>query len=138
MSSFHLGRDEAILSLINAAADKGAPCPTNEAIAEAIGAPDAYVISSALARFRDIGLIALVSRGGYRYITVAATGKSTDWTTRPRRYVKRAERTADRGTRPEGVFRGDLPVDRYIDRNPCGFCGVRADIGCRHNRRLAA
>lgn len=25
-----------------------------------------------------------------------------------------------------------------IDRDPCTYCGVRGDIGCKHNRRLAA
>ena len=31
----------------------------------------------------------------------------------------------------------ELPTT-FIDRDPCGFCGVRGDIGCRHSRRIAA
>jgi len=26
---------------------------------------------------------------------------------------------------------------RRVKRDPCGFCGVRADIGCGHSRRVA-
>lgn len=31
----------------------------------------------------------------------------------------------------------DLLSGTFVDRDPCGFCGVRGDIGCVHNRRAA-
>ena len=30
-------------------------------------------------------------------------------------------------------FSGDLADDRYVRRDPCPKCGVRGDIGCKHN-----
>lgn len=35
-----------------------------------------------------------------------------------------------------GVAAPVVSEARYVQRDPCGFCGVRADIGCRH--RVAA
>ena len=28
----------------------------------------------------------------------------------------------------------DLPPERYLNRDPCAYCGVRGDIGCKHRR----
>jgi hypothetical protein len=33
-----------------------------------------------------------------------------------------------------GEHRGPVPEQLRVNRDPCGWCGVRADIGCSHPR----
>ena len=129
-----------VLSILSRAADAHKPCPTNDEISDETGLPQASSVVAVIGELRDLGIIEVNAKGGYRSITIVETGKCTDWTTRPKRYFTRAAAAFDgEGNRiANGSFRGDLPPERYIDRTPCGFCGIRADVGCRHSRRLVA
>lgn len=138
LTALHKRRGEAVLAILKRAADLGAPCPTNDHITAAVSLGEAANVTFALNGLRDMGFIAIASRGGYRRVTICETGQSTDWTARPKRYVKRSQPVFREGREMVGSFRGDLPADRYVDRNPCGFCGVRGDVGCRHSQRVAA
>jgi hypothetical protein len=35
-------------------------------------------------------------------------------------------------TYPNGAGVPSVPADQYVDRDPCGFCQTRRDIGCTH------
>lgn len=129
-------RGEAVLAILKRAAEAGEPCPTNDDIVDEAHLGEASNATAVMNSLREAGLITVVSHGGYRRVIINETGKSTDWTTRPKRYVKRVE--ADAGRVLSGIFRGDLPPERYLHRDPCFCCGVRGDVGCRHNRRIAA
>lgn len=34
----------------------------------------------------------------------------------------------------DGLQAGPPMPSTFVDRDPCGFCGVRGDIGCSHRR----
>lgn len=37
----------------------------------------------------------------------------------------------------EGRTKAFAVVPTPVERDPCTYCGVRADVGCKHNRRAA-
>lgn len=51
--------------------------------------------------------------------------------------MTRPYRIFDRRGYASGEKRAPLPESRFTDRSPCFWCGVRADIGCRHRRASA-
>lgn len=65
------------LELLADLADRHAPCPTNDAIAEALGLSSATKVTRILATLETRDLVTVERRGNRRHITVRATGKST-------------------------------------------------------------
>lgn len=52
-----------------------------------------------------------------------------------RRYGREPARNYQRTTtKAPGERAKDLPPERYLNRDPCTYCGVRGDIGCKHRR----
>lgn len=105
------------------AADRRDPCPSNADLANDLGImrdADVVQLLKLLQRRGSIEIFSLPSR---RVIFIVATGKFTAKTATPRPLHT-----------PDNVFRGPVPEAQRVDRDPCCRCGVRADIGCAHNR----
>ena len=135
----------ALFAMITLAAEADEPCPSNRALAGALGFSSVGHVPAVLNRIQAAGLIRIERGQSARIVTILASGKRTagepgriHWRHRPenkeRRYVKygggRPRRRVDRETAI-----GTLPPK--IPRDPCFYCGVRADIGCAHRRRGA-
>lgn len=127
------------LRLIEAAASAGVACPSNETIAHAIGAASVSTGARLVQVLERRGLIRVDRFGMARRIEVVATGDSTaaiegapHWSARGVRKAPPRPRPAPNFGEPDRRFRGLPPVDRFVDRDPCWRCGVRADLGCRH------
>jgi len=138
MTPQRIQRGQEILAIFARAAETGAPCPTNDEIADLLDLYDNNGIVASIGDLRASGAIIVKAKGGYRSVIITETGKATGWTARPKQYVGRNDYLEGIGRIQFGSFRGDLPPERYVDRNPCCRCGVRADIGCRHSRSMAA
>lgn len=72
--------ERRILKLLLAAANRGLPCPTNAAIARAVGLPDGDAASYRLRKLAARGLIRVTVPGDprlHRVVTITASGKST-------------------------------------------------------------
>jgi hypothetical protein len=129
-----------LLAFLSDAASKGEPCPNNTVIHDLFNLPSVSQVNPLFLDLEADGAIVVERTGNRRRVTIVATGASTAWTEyyrgRPRLFVG----TAGPGetARPIEGFRGDLPPERYLDRDPCPRCGVRGDLGCAHSRRLAA
>ncbi len=152
LSQHHATYEEkvsAVLSMFKHAAENGVECPSNVTITERLGLSSINAGPRFIAVLEKRGLIKVERYSHSRRVTIIETGQSTarcsgniHWSSRG--IVRGPARTAEQAKRPERLaraeahmFRGDLPADRYVDRDPCGFCGVRGDIGCVHNRRAA-
>lgn len=133
-------RMAVLLAYMTAAADAGAPCPNNAEAMAHIDAPNLADVNPLLDRLENDGLIRTERTGNRRRVQIVATGAWTDWT----RYTGGRHRVLVGHADPDDFtpkyregFRGDLPAERYVVRDACGYCGVRGDIGCRHSRRAA-
>jgi uncharacterized protein YjcR len=65
----------------------------------------------------------LLKRGLWKINTRDAINGSKSGQTKKKRAAEIREETAN-----------DAAAYTRVDRTPCSFCGVRADIGCRHQR----
>ncbi len=71
---------QRILATLETIAAAGQPCPTNAAIAEAIGS-DPKDVGAALKEMRETGLILVETARRARNVTIVATGARTAVTT---------------------------------------------------------
>ena len=121
-----------VLRLIEAAADAGAVCPTNNAIADSVGVEPSSVFKAVRA-LEDGGWIRVKSFTHGREVTVIASGRATRWDggrvprgrAAPLAAPAEVEEAADRPP----PSRASL---LRVDRDPCFLCGTRADLGCAH------
>jgi hypothetical protein len=120
-------QNRAFLLLV-AAADMAAPCPTNGEISAEIGYGDDRGGSDMVTSLQLKGLLLVEQTPKGRRITIVSTGKSTG---------VRNRRPSLQGVSVDHGYRGPVPEQQRVDREPCGFCGVRADHGCRHQRMAA-
>lgn len=51
---------------------------------------------------------------------------------------ERGPRPDDHKQKPILFVVKDVPPPIYINRDPCTYCGVRGEIGCKHSRRAVA
>lgn len=114
--------DEAILAIIKRAIANHATCPTNGEIADELGLMSDSSVSEALRRLRATGLIETRRIKVGRIVTLVETGEQTCGKTKAPRLVEKA-----------AIDSIDVSGMARVNRDPCGFCGVRADIGCRHS-----
>ena len=132
----------ALFALISLAAEAGEACPSNRKLAGVLGFSSVGHVPAVLNRIQAAGLIRIERGATARIVTILANGKRTagelgnlHWRYRPenkvRRHVKYGEGRPRRGAERDAA-RGALPS--RIDRDPCFYCGVRADVGCRHRR----
>lgn len=108
-------RSRAVLALLTAAAEAGAPCPRDRAIAAELGLT-AESARHAVHRLACDGVIAVQTDRNRRTIRILATGAVTAPTDL---------------SRPDDA---DPPPRAPLGprRDPCFRCGVRGDIGCVH------
>lgn len=136
-------RDDIVLGLIAAAAERGRLCPSNNDIADACGLARANDGSKVLQRLEKSGLIR-VERGSHsRVVTIVASGlrtagevKNLHWRFRPENAHRRHLVYRAAGWKaPSKAISEPAPVPgSRVDRDPCPRCGVRGDIGCEHAR----
>jgi hypothetical protein len=132
-------RQQVVLGMLEQAAAGGRKCPTNDEFGDRLNSSGSYA-SAVMSELQQMGIIRLERFARGREVEIVATGAKTapvgrklHWrqsTDGPKRnYVRRVALPDDDDGRQ---FRGDLPIDRYVDRDPCWRCGARADVGCRH------
>lgn len=108
--------------LIEKAANAGAPCPTNEAIARHMRIRSIGTASGYLSRLRDLGVIRLERGQNSRIVTIVATGRRTS-----------GPPSAAHVSRGRVAEHRQVPLSRHVSREPCPRCGARADFGCGHS-----
>lgn len=111
-----------VFSLVEQAADKGQPCPTNEAIAAHMGIKSIGTASGYLSHLQRLGVIRLDRGQNARVVTIRATGRQTSGEPGPVHISRR--RVAEHR---------QAPLILSAHREPCPRCGVRPDYGCRHS-----
>jgi hypothetical protein len=117
---------DRVFAMLLAAAEAGAACPTNQEIADTLGIMANSRAGAVIAQLERRRLIAVERRSHMRRVTIMRVGARTAWS-RPAMAITNAIDT-------EG-YRGPVPEHLRVMRDSCGWCGVRADIGCRHRRR---
>lgn len=134
-------QDAAVLAAITRAAENGQPCPTNDVLAGLISADSAATSVKVMRRLEKRGLIVVERFGMSRIVTVVESGKRTTgepkrvhWRHRdPAAPVKHKPKPAAAPAAPAVA----KPEPVRVDREPCFYCNIRADIGCKHSRRPA-
>lgn len=107
-------REQALLSLITDAIDRGAPAPSNPMICDVLGFKSIGSASDAVRALERKGLIQVERADNSRVI-----------------------RLSDRTTAPSAqaaYLRTNAHLDTItrVNRAPCFWCGVRSDVGCKH------
>lgn len=122
-----VARSNIIMAELVRCANAGLPCPTNVTLTEMLGVVSPDTIASAFRRLEDRGLISVKRHINSRIVTIVGTGRSTAPGVAPgkRNHADGAAGADDKAQ----------PV--RVDRNPCTYCGVRGDIGCRHSHAAA-
>lgn len=111
------------------AAEAGELCPSNVDIAKRLGVTSTNSAARCMAVLAKGKMIEVESFANARRVTIRASGKKTAPITENPRWKR--ELTGR-------VEINDNEIEHLrVDRDPCGFCGVRADVGCRHSRRAA-
>lgn len=132
-------RARVVLGMLEQAALAGRKCPTNEELGDRLNSGGSYG-SVVMAELEQLGVIRVTRFARGREVEIVGTALRTapishkrhwrDQPERPKRtYVRRVALPDDE---VGAHFRGDVPLDRLVDRDPCWKCGVRADVGCRH------
>lgn len=138
-------RDADILDRLTRCAREGRPCPTNAELAVVLGVEGTTGACNALKRLEQSGLIKVERFAVHRIVTIVATGERTagkpgkpHWRDRDAATVtqKKAQTNAAKAIATPALAPKPEPV--RVDREPCTWCGVRADVGCKHNRAIRA
>jgi len=131
-------RCDRLLALLEARAAAGEPFPNNDEICDVAGIAQEQNVAAYIDALQADGLIGVERDAYLRRATICATGQMTAWSISKR--GRPVGRVSDlrRGNAEPDVFRGAVPEHQRVDREPCAYCGVRADVGCRHVRRMAA
>lgn len=114
--------DTAIMAIIKRAIANKATCPTNGEIADMLNLGSDSTVSERMRKLRKDGLITVRRINVGRVVTLVETGESTCAKSKAPRLVEKA-----------AIDSIDVSHMPRVNRDPCGFCGVRADIGCRHS-----
>ncbi len=136
-------RAEKLLAVLSDCAAQGRAAPTNAELMDILGLERENSASRTLKRLEERGVVTVQRFTNSRVITITSTGKSTAGAAGTAHWTdENAAAGAD--DQPQGdaapVARAK-PEPLRLDRDPCTFCGVRADVGCRHSRaalRLAS
>lgn len=70
-------REAVVLRMLNAAAEAGVRCPTNQEIADALGMASTGGPARLVAALEDFGVISVRRYQVTRVVTISASGKST-------------------------------------------------------------
>lgn len=121
-------RAEQVLAVVAAAAARGLPCPSNNALADAVGG-QAHEVSRALSGLEERGLVTVRRAHKARQVTIVATGEATDWSLSGpamRAFTAQAERFDG-----DGLSTAEIAA-RRVNSETCARCGVRLEVGCGH------
>lgn len=140
VSAFPLSHDEeVVLKALSDAADAGALCPSNTALADALGRSIAWRAGRVVKQLEARGLITVRRYSNAREVTIVATGRSTAKAEHaiPLPASQAAITDVAALTRLPGAAH---PVAKHQtdhramapSREPCPYCNVRGDLGCRH------
>jgi hypothetical protein len=138
---------QTVYDCLCAAADTGATCPTNKALADQVGTHSFTTIIDIFKALEIKGLIMVQRYAVSRVVTIVDTGKATAGMHSEREHWRVAGAKnpgAYTGLRPSQFHRPmkprveDIPTEQFVDRDPCPRCGVRADYGCRHQPHFSA
>ena len=107
-------REQALLALITQAIETGAPAPTNPTICDVLGFKSVSRACEAVQALERKGLIEVERGMNSRVIRL------------------RGQSTAP--TLQSAFRRGHAHIETItrVYRQPCFFCGVRSDVGCKH------
>jgi hypothetical protein len=119
--------DELVYAELVRAALAAEPCPTNRALGIVLGMSSTFPGMMAMRRLTAAGRIRVDSEKGSREVYIVELGLTLLSIKRQDGVQRDAEAAA---ARARAEARSPLPS--VIDRTPCFRCGIRADIGCRH------
>lgn len=124
------------LKLITACAEEGRVAPSNAELAELLEYDRVHSSTNILKALEKRGAITVMRFNASRIITVTSTGKSTGGAPGTIHWTRtdgspRADVQPQREAAP--VVRSE-PEPVRINRDPCTFCGIRADVGCGCSR----
>lgn len=130
-------QDERILAILTQAAAAGAVCPTNEQLADAIGAAEASQPATIMRKLRNRGVITVEQLGKHRQVTIVASGEATAEITGKRRdrvaELAKAAKTKAEGQPAQSTLAALVEPLPTVNREPCTWCGTRRDVGCKHH-----
>jgi len=124
-------REERVLTALIAAAERDAPCPTNNELADLAGC-QASDVSEVISRLARRGAIRIGRRHAFRRVWIVRTALATDWSVPWKRMagVPKVEGVKnDEGGR---LTEAEILARRGPNREPCPRCQVRADIHDAH------
>lgn len=140
-------QDQRVFDILNTAAESGAECPSNLAFCSWLNLGSVSRPAEILAKLEKAGLIKVERFSRSRIVTIIATGKRTAGEQKARKHwrvsgaVNPGAYTYNSPRRKAGIHvtdpRPDMETATFVHRDPCPFCGVRADIGCAHKGRLS-
>lgn len=114
--------DTTMMAIVRQSIADKAMMPVERDLMVLIDAMSPSTVQDSLRRLRRAGVIDVRIAMGRRIIRIIETGEET------------AEPKAGS---PRLSLSAEPPLDvshmPRVSRDPCGFCGVRADIGCRHS-----
>lgn len=123
-----------VLKMLEDAASRGMPCPTNQEIADMLDVNSVSSASHMLKRLEADGKIIIDKFQASRVVKIIATGEVTAMPknqTPHWRQIPFKPRT--KCVRSENPLPLEEPIN-MVRRDPCWRCGVRGDIGCEHQR----
>jgi hypothetical protein len=140
--------EDIVFHAIVRAARNGRPCPTNSELAALMGMASPSTSVRVLARLSQRGKIVVQSGQCSRVVDIPALGIGTAGRLPARHWREgrgQSLTTHARSARPakvraEAPPRGRGPNAEHAiilteSRDPCPYCGVRGDIGCKHRAR---
>lgn len=114
--------DKAMMSIIRQSIADKAPMPVERDLMVLLGVMSGATTQDSLRRLRRAGVIDVRVVKGRRVVRIIETGEET---------AEPETGSARLCVDPEPAH--DVSQLPRVNRDPCGFCGVRADIGCRHS-----
>lgn len=126
-------REAIVLAALIEAAAAGEPCPDNKTLAGLTGSKSSSGATDMIMALAARGLLKLERVSGARRVTIVATGQSTAALPAGRSAkLGGARRKYDKRLVDGSPDVGERLAHRPPERDPCFRCGVRGDVGCRH------
>lgn len=141
-----MNAEAIVMSMLTRAADNNLPCPKNGAIAQAVDARSPATAARLISRLESSGRISVERGNTCRVVTIQKTGKRTagtverpHWRLSDRIKAQRASELSGPKISAHAAERRGETVQELtrVYRDPCPRCGVRGDIGCKHQEASA-
>lgn len=132
-------REALCLKILTERAEHGLACPTNNELCELLGYDSPAAPARIIKQLENRRLISVERGQVTRVITVLATGDRTagqvgqaHWRQLHPGKPRNKPHANDRNERQQRL--AEMEAKPRVERDPCPRCGVRADVGCRHDR----